>query len=212
MTLSELKKEDYLGLVWHFALLAACLALVGAVFYGVSTLDAAASRELNVARGGLSNAQASLDQIEQEEVTISTFVEPYLAIADGAVSGTDRLDMQETFAQIRSRFSLFPIKLDIQQQSIYTLPYAPEIARPGGPVNLLISKIDTSVPLLHENDLANYLEALVAAPSLVFPTRCTLTTSTRDRQAFLRLGQHLQASCSFLWYSFQVLDMDGAPL
>jgi len=212
MTLSEFRKEDYLGLVWYFALLAVCLALVGVIYYGVSTLDATATRELNVARGDLSNAQASLEQIQQEEVAISSYIAPYLALADGAASGTDRLEMQETFAQIRSRFSLFPINLDIQQESSYTLPYAPEIARPGGPVNLLISKIDTAVPLLHENDLANYLEAVVAAPSLVFPTNCTLTASTRDRQAFLRLGQHLQASCSFLWYSFQVLNEDGATL
>jgi len=212
MTLSEFRKEDYLGLAWHFALLVACLVLVGVVFFGVSTLDATATRALNVARGGLNSAQASLEQIEQEEVAITAFIDPYLALADGAASGTDRLEMQETFAQIRSRFSLFPVKLDIQQESSYTLPYAPEIARPGGPVNLLISKIDTAVPLLHENDLANYLAALVAAPSLVFPTRCTLTSTTRDRQALLRLGQHLQASCSFLWYSFQVLNEDGATL
>lgn len=210
MTLSELKKEDYLSLVWHFVLLAVCMALVGGFFYGVSTLDASATRELNIARGDLNNAEASLEQIEQEESTITTYIEPYLAIAEGAVSGTDRLDMQETFAQIRSRFSLFPIQLDIQQESSYTLPYAPGIAQPGGPVNLLISKIDTSLPLLHENDLANYLQALVDAPSLVLPTQCILTSSTRDRQAFLRLGQHLRSDCSFLWYNFQVLAENGA--
>lgn len=209
MTFSELKKEDYLSLTWHFVLLAVCVALVGGFFYGVSTLDAAATRELNIARGDLNNAEASLEQIEQEETTISTYIEPYLAIAEGAMSGADRLDMQETFAQIRSRFSLFPIQLDIREQSSYVLPYAPEIAQPGGPVNLLISKIDTELPLLHENDLANYLDALLAAPSLVVPTECTLTSSTRNRQAFLRLGQHLRSNCAFVWYSFQILDENG---
>lgn len=209
MTLSELKKEDYLGLLWHFVLLAVCMALVGSFFYGVTALDTAASRELNIARSELSNAQALLEQIEQDETTITAYVEPYLAIAGGTVAGTDRLDMQETFAQIRSRYSLFPIQLDIAEESTYVLPYAPEIAQPGGPVNLLISKIATDLPLLHENDLANYLDALVAAPSLVLPTQCTLTSSTRERQAFLRLGQHLRSSCSFVWYSFQLADENG---
>jgi uncharacterized protein YpmS len=209
MTLSELTKEDYLSLIWHFLLLAVCVLLVGAFFYGVSALDTAASRELNVARGDLSNAQASLEQIEEEETTITTYIEPYLAIAEGAVAGTDRLDMQETFAQIRSRYSLFPIQLDIAEESSYLLPYAPEIAQPGGPVNLMISKISTGLPLLHENDLANYLDALVAAPSLVVPMQCTLTSSTRDSRALLRLGQHLRSSCSFAWYSFQVAGENG---
>lgn len=209
MTLSELTKEDYLSLLWHFLLLAVCVVLVGAFFYGVSALDTAASRELNVARGDLSNAQASLEQIEEEEATITSYIEPYLAIAEGAVGGTDRLDMQETFAQIRSRYSLFPIQLDIAEESSYLLPYAPEIAQPGGPVNLMISKITTGLPLLHENDLSNYLDALVAAPSLVVPTQCTLTSSTRDSRALLRLGQHLRSSCSFVWYSFQVPDESG---
>lgn len=210
MTLSELKQEDYLSLVWHFLLLSVCVALVGGFFYGVNTLDTAASRELNVARGDLSNAQASLDQIEQEETTITAYIEPYLAIAEGAVARTDRLDMQETFAQIRSRYSLFPVQLAIAEESSYLLPYAPEIAQPGGPVQLLINKISTNLPLLHENDLSNYLTALVDEPSLVVPTQCKLTANTRDRRAFLRLGQHLHSDCSFIWYRFQVADTDGA--
>lgn len=212
MTLSELRKDDYLGLSLHFVLLAVCTLLVGGMFYGVSLLDANATRQLNIARGEMSSAQTALDQIAQEEATISTYIAPYLAIEAEVASGVDRLDMQETFAQIRSRYSLFPIQLNIQQQSSYTLPYAPEIAQPGQPVQLLITGIDTTLPLLHENDLANYIDALLGAPSLIVPTSCSMTTSTRDRESFLRLGQHLNAACSFLWYNFRVLDANGAPL
>jgi hypothetical protein len=210
MTLSELRKEDYLGLSLHFVLLGLAITLVGGMFYGVGLLDSDATRQLNIARAELNSAQTALDQIEQEESTIAAYIAPYKAIEAGVVSGGDRLDMQETFAQIRARYSLFPIQLNLQQESHYTLPYDPAIAQPGQPVDLLISKIDTTLPLLHENDLANYLDALVAAPTLIVPTKCTVTNSTRERSALLRLGQHLTSACSFLWFKFSVPLAAGA--
>jgi hypothetical protein len=210
MTLTELRKEDYRTLTLHFILLALCIVAAGAMFYGVGQLDAEASRELNVARGDMSQAQAALDQIEQEELTIASYIEPYRNIEAQVASGADRLDMQETFAQIRSLYSLFPIQLSIHQQRNYLIPYAPEIARPGAPVNLLITEIDTTLPLLHENDLANYLASLLDSNALILPTACSLTSSTRDRQALLRLGQHQSVDCSFRWYNFEVMAATGA--
>ncbi len=209
MTLTELRREDYLGLSLHFVLLAVSILLVGGMFYGVGLLDTTATRQLNVARGELSSAEATLQQIAQEEQVITSYLEPYRAIEAGAVSGANRLDMQESFAEVRTRYSLFPIQLNIQQEVRYTLPYAPEIAQPGGPVDLLITQIDTSLPLLHENDLAHYLDALIGASTLLLPTECTLTRTTQNPQELLRLGQHLNASCSFLWYKFQLATANG---
>ena len=87
--------------------------------------------------------------------------------------------------------------------------YAADIAKPGGPVDLLITDIDTSLPLLHENDLAHYIDALISAPGLIVPTQCSLSGGSRDPQALLRLGQHFNASCSFLWYKFDVASPAG---
>lgn len=211
MNLSELKKDDYLGLVWHFVLLAVCVVAVGGAFYLVYTLDTQANYQLNIARGEMSNAQAALDQIEQEEATIGVNLAPYRRLAaDGVIAAPDRLDMQENFARIQAEHALLPIQLDISAQASFMLPYPAEIARPGGPVNLLINKIDASLPLLHEGDLSNFLAALLDAPSLIVPTHCTLATRTRDSSAYLRLGQHQYADCSFVWYNFQVQPAQGA--
>ena len=205
MRLSELKNEDYRSLLWHFVLLAGCVALVGAAFFLAGELKMEASRQLTIASSERNNAQAALDQIEQEEAAITENIEAYRRLAAGQIVGpADRLEMQEHFAQIRSRFSLFPIRLEIDQESSYTLPYDPGIAQPGGPVNLMINKLDTALPLLHENDLANYLDALLATPALLVPIRCSITTNTRDNSAYLRLGQHQQSTCSFQWYNFNV--------
>jgi hypothetical protein len=211
MTLSELRKEDYLGLSLHFVLLVLCLLLAGGMFYGVNLLDTQATRQLNLARGEFNNAQASLDQIEQEEQIIRDYLAPYRSIEAAAVNGSDRLDMQEEFAQIRARYSLFPIQLSMAQEVRYTLPYPAGIAQPGAPVDLLITRLDSSLPLLHENDLAQYLEALVAGPSLLLPTNCRLDSRARDPQTLLRLGQHLNANCSFVWYKFQPASAGGRP-
>lgn len=209
MTLSELRKEDYLGLSLHFVLLAVCLLLVGGMFYGVSVLDTQATRQLNIARGELNSAQAALDQIEQEEAVISDYLGPFRDIEAGAISGVNRLDMQENFARIRATYALFPIQLEIQQEVRYTLPYAAGIAQPGGPVELLITNITTSLPLLHENDLAHYIDALISGPGLILPVACSLSGGNRDQQALLRLGQHFSTNCAFIWYKFDVANASG---
>lgn len=210
MNLSEFKREDYLHLKWHMVLLAICIAVIGALFFFINKLNFDATRQLNIARGDMSSAQTALDQIEQEEATINEYIGRYRDIdAAGIVASGDRLGMQEKFAQIRAQYSLFPIQLDISGQSLFILPYDPAIAQPGQPVALQTSAIKTSIPLLHENDLSNFLNSLLSGPELLVTESCSIESGSRDSRDFLRLGQHMNASCSFNWYTFAVQASNG---
>jgi hypothetical protein len=205
MTISEFKKDDYLRLKWHMVLLTVCIVAIGAMFFFINKLNIDANRQLNIARGDMNSAQTALDQIEEEETTINEYIGRYLEIdAAGIVGPGDRLNMQEKFAQIRAQFSLFPIQLDIGSQTSFVLPYDPAIAKPGQPVTLQKSIIETSLPLLHENDLSNFLDALLNDTDLLLAESCSIKSSNRESRDFLRLGQHMNASCTFDWYTFAV--------
>jgi hypothetical protein len=205
MNSSEFTKEDYLKLKWHFVLLLLCIAMVGASFYWINTMSTEAGTQLNRARSDMNTAQAALEQIEQEEAAIAEYIGRFEMIAaSGMVQTGDRLAMQENFANIRSDFSLFPIQLNIGGQSSFVLPYDPLVIRPGKEVTLQTSVIQTTVPLLHEDDLARLLARLRDGPELLLAEKCEIASNTRNRGDLLRLGQHMNASCTFRWYTFAI--------
>lgn len=207
MTLSELTREDYLSLKWHFMLLLLCLGLVVTAFLYSSQLQVEAARQLNIARSDMNSAQNQLDQAAAEGETVATYLERYAALsANGVSQGSDRLAMQERFTQLRSRYNLFPIQLQIGSQSAYTLPESGAGSGRGTQVRLLTSEVQTSLPLLHEGDLANLLAAIQEAPDLLLARDCSLSAGNRTARDYLQLDQHQDASCTFLWYTFEVVE------
>ena len=202
MTLSELTRDDYLGLKWHFVLLLACVALVAGAFVFINGLQNDANRQLNIARSDLNSAQNQLDQAAAERATIGTYLARYADIAAaGVMQAGDRLAMQERFSRIRARFNLNPIQLQIGSQSAFAVPQDNPVAGNTGGLRLLTSEIRASLPLLHEGDLANLLTTLQQGADLVVARDCTLSANGVARD-FLHLGQHMNADCSFLWYTF----------
>lgn len=204
MTLSELTREDYLGLKWHFVMLLLGLGLVVAAFVYTGGLRDEAQRQLNFARSDLNRAQSQLDQATEEENTIGNYLLRYNTLAaSGSVASGDRLAMQERFTQIRARHNLFPIQLQIGTQSTFTLP---ESASFNAPVQLLTSSIQVSLPLLHENDLARLLSDIHEAPDLLLARDCSLRLRNNTDRHSLDLGPHQNASCSFFWFSFEATE------
>lgn len=200
MTLSELTREDYLGLKWHFVLLLLGLCLVVAAFVYTGRLQDDAQRQLGFARSDLNRAQSQLDQATEEGNTIGNYLLRYNTIAaNGSVASGDRLALQERFTEIRARHNLFPIQLQIGTQGAFTLP---ESSTYRTQVQLLTSAVQVSLPLLHEDDLARLLTDIHEAPDLLLPRDCSLRLRNRSDRQSLDLGPHQNASCSFFWFSF----------
>ena len=208
MTLSELKKEDYLSLRWHFVLLLLCLGLPSAAFIFNQQLHREAERQLALARSNLEDARDRLERLERDEALLHEYPVRYREIeAAGLTRPGDRLAMQEQFAQIRSRFNLFPIQLQIGGQTSSALPYNPPSQTPDIPVLLQTSEITASLPLLHEDDFTRLLTSLRTLDDLLLATSCKIQASGQGDPAarsYQQLGQHLHADCSFLWYTFEV--------
>lgn len=213
MSISEFKSEDYLRLKWHLVFLVFCIALVVGVFIGVNKYESDANRELNIVRADMNSAQTVVDQIEQEEATITEYIGRYQDIKNnGLVAAKDRIQLLETVAQIRARYNLFPIQMETLGLPPFTLPYDTSVYQSGEPVYLETSPLEISLPLLHEDDLVNFLNSLLGGNELIVPVSCNMSSPNRDSREYLRLGQHISTSCTLLWYSFTVMSKNGEPL
>lgn len=196
---------DILMIKWHLLATLLCLAIAAAIYLTVGGMSQQSQRDLRGAQGELSQAQSSVELIEVEDATIREYLDRYRELsAQKVVEAEDRLQFLERMAEIRSEFSLFPISVNIDEQSSHRLTYDPSVRDPAGPVDLRFSNIQVSLPLLHEDDLTRLLTALDTSPGLYQVQSCSLTLRNRAATSFVSLGQHFQAACSLVRYSFDL--------
>lgn len=207
--MSEFTRSDYLRIKWPFIALLGSIALGVGIFAGLRLLDQRATADLRSARQDFDDAQERVDKIALEEATIRANMDEYRLIeASGAVRNEDRLQMDEYFARLRSDYNLFPITVTKSSQRSLVLEYGAidgeRVPEPGRPIVLGISDIGFSLPLLHENDLAELLDGLLLQSELLQPRSCLLSANAGGNRNYLRLGQHFTASCMLEWYHFRI--------
>lgn len=203
--LTPFPNEDLLLIKWKIAFFILCLAIVAGIYWGMDALSSQATRNLSIAQGELYSARSSVELIEEEEATIIEYIDRYQDLsAEGIVEPEDRLQFLEKVADIRAEYDLFPIALNIEQQVGIRLQYDPAETEPGGPIDLKISTVSLSVPLLHEDDLARFLGALLNSDGLYQARECEIGALNSATQSFVFLAQHFSASCELLWYTFDL--------
>jgi hypothetical protein len=203
ITASEFRKEEYWLIKWPLVSLVLSLCLCGGLFVALSSLDSTATADLRRARDDLDLARQSVGKIEEEEATIIEYTGRYQQmVQEGVIADEDRLQLQETIAELRNEFSLFPVVFNIETQTSLALQYDPARGEPGRPIALRTSLVDVGLPLLHEDDLARLLHALIEAPGMLQPLRCSLSLKNSGTDSFINLAQHFDAACTLQWYTF----------
>lgn len=206
MTLfSLLKKEDYLMIKWQivFAVIATLVAI--GIYFGIDYFDTRSLRNLRIAQSDFDNARSRVELIEEEEATIIEYIGRYQMLnADGVVQEEDRLQMLERVADIRAENNLFPVSLNISEQTSLRLNYPQGLREPGEPIALRSSIIGLDLPLLHEVDLLRLLDGILDSPGLFQTRSCSISQTNTDLTTFLILSQHFEANCEILWYTFDL--------
>ena len=215
--MSELTRSDYLRIKWPILALLVSIAFAGTLFAGLRALDERAARDLRTARSAFDNAQEKVDDIAEEEASIRANIVQFQQIAkDHLIEGEDRLQMREHFALLRSMYALFPISLQIGEQTVIPIQYGEldgkKVDDPGRPISLEVSNISFSLPLLHENDFVNLMNYMMAQPELLQPLSCDLKSTDGREPNYLRLSQHFNASCLMTWYTFHIDDSAAAEV
>tara|TARA_R110000772_G_scaffold29023_8_gene72849 strand:+ start:251 stop:895 length:645 start_codon:yes stop_codon:yes gene_type:complete len=202
---SLFNKQDYFALKWKILTALLCLSIAVAIYLIANFINEDMNRAVNIARSELQNARTSVDQIELEEATIIEYIERYQDLEiEGIVNDEDRLLFLELITEIRENYDLFPISINIGEQSTLRLLYDPAEREPGGPINLNATELEISLPLLHENDLTRLLDALLSSPGLFLTRECSIKLLNPAITNFIVLGQHQTATCDLLWFTFDI--------
>lgn len=198
-------KQDILSLKWMILLIILSLVFAGGIYYSADLMSSDMANSLRRARSDLQNARTNIDQIEQEEATIIEYIGRYQTLSDdGIVEPEDRLQLIERFTEIRDENDLFPIVVNIGEQKSLRLFYDQTEQDPGGPVDINVTNVEMRLPLLHEGDMIRLLDSILATPGLYFPQECTVRLRNPSQTNFIVLGQHQEADCNLLWFTFNV--------
>lgn len=203
---SSSQHQDRILLKWPVLLLVLGI-LVSAVWCGgVYQFRESNNRALQVARTNRIQMETSVRQIEDEAKTVRGFIDRYRKLTtDGLINDEDRLELVETVGRIRAKHKLYPVQIDIEQQAILPLGQDGGQENSGNGISLRASRIQISMPLLHEEDLSRLLDELHEMKRGIFVAETcfvkrTDSDSGNDRPV---LHENLIASCKILWLTLK---------
>jgi hypothetical protein len=142
------------------------------------------------------DASGRLARATEEEREISLNILQYRRLANRGIIGDEhRLDWIERLASIKSSRRLFDIHYEITPQ------HRLDNTTTSGPA-IMVSKMDITLPLLHEGDLFNLLDDLRATPRGYFQVKkCSIARSApTDRKL---LAPTLTASCELDFFTIR---------
>ncbi len=178
--------------------IAVCLALVLA---GAAALAASlhvvdkARKESGAVRLARVAAQEKVAKATEEEREIrENLVHYQQLLARGIIGEEKRLDWVDNIAQIRAQRKLFEIGYDIDVQKPLTT--YPGVASAAG-VQFMTSRMKVDMPLLHEEDLLNFLSDLqTAGKAYVSVRKCSVDRTDRGAPPTGRgMAPRLHSSC-----------------
>ena len=197
-------KEDLAWLKWWLVLLAISLSIaIGG--YWASLYYRGEMRQLEF--GTRSNFDAILQEVtqieESEQIIVNNIDRFNSLVANRLLDEEDRVSLLEDVRRIRDNLRLFPIDVEIREQTSHLLDYEEGMEFPEEFISIRSSTVMVRLPLLHEEDLTRFLNAFLNAGRLMVTTSCTITASSVDPAEALDLIAHQIANCDFIWYTFR---------
>ncbi len=175
------------------------------LWYGTEFVRQQALASATLAQGVYEQTSTSVTQIAQEEETIIRYIGRYREMmAEGVVGDPDRLLLLEEIGRLRESLKLYSLAVSMSEQIATRLEYDPYDPVPGEPVDLLSTALTIGLPLLHEEDLTRLVSHLLDSGDLLLPKNCEMRADGGIEPDFRRVGEHLSASCTLIWYSFDL--------
>ena len=197
-------REDLAWLKWWLVLLTISLAIaIGG--YWTSLYYRTEIRQLEF--GTRSNFEVIIQEVTQiedsEQIIVENIDRFNSMVANRLLDEEDRVSLLEDVRRIRDNFRLFPIDVEIREQTSHLLDYEEGVEFPEEFISIRSSTVKVRIPLLHEEDLTRFLGSFLNAGRLMVTTSCTITSSSVDPAAALEIIAHQVASCDFIWYTFR---------
>lgn len=197
-------KNDILWLRWPVSLLGVVVAASLGLFASASMFRNEMQRDEFNALSDFDMISGQVAEIEQAESIITDNFGRYeTMLANGVMREEDRVQLLEDITSIRQRHMLFPINVEIGEESRLFIPYPEEVDFPDEQITLRESQVRVSYALLHEEDLTRFLAEFLDGERLMVPTRCSMAAALESEEMALEIVQHQLANCEFNWYTFR---------
>lgn len=175
------------------------------IYFIVEHFESKSIVALSTAQVNYEQARFQEDRVEEEEASIIEYIDRYQQLSiDGVIGAADRLQFNETVAEIREQNNLFPVSVTIGKQNRLALKYNPEVNEPGSAIELNSSSVKLSLSLLHEQDLGRLLRGIFESPGLFQAKECRVNLQNELDNDFTSLDRHIAATCTIYWYTFNL--------
>jgi hypothetical protein len=177
--------------------IALCLVLIAAGAAALASVENArerAEKEQLTVRTAKLAAQDRVSKATDEEREIRENLAQFQRLVEWGIIGEEkRLDWVESIAQIRQQRKLFKVNYDLEAQKVLDYPGV----MPAGNVEFMASRLKVDIPLLHENDLLNFLTDLQnAGKAYVSARKCVIERTERETPPGGRgMAPRLKADC-----------------
>jgi hypothetical protein len=187
--------EDLKRLRLPLVIAVVLIAISAGVVMAVQKWTEQARREQAEAQAALAESRGRLARAREEESEIKRSLQQYRElVARGIVGDENRLEWIERINAIRLAHKLYDIRAEISEQK--------KLDNPAVGPDIMVSRMDISMPLLHEDDLFKLLTDLRASSRGYFQVKtCNLDRGPPvDRRA---LAPTLTATCELDFYTIR---------
>ncbi len=188
-------REDIKRLRVPLVIAAVLLAIGAAAVAGMQKWTEQARREQAEAQALVADSRAKLARAREEEQEIKRSLQQYRELlARGIVGDENRLEWIERINAIRLAHKLYDIRAEISEQK--------KLDNPATGPDIMVSRMDISLPLLHEDDLFQLLDGMRAGGHGYFQVKsCNLDRGLPvDRRV---LAPTLNSTCALNFYTIR---------
>lgn len=197
-------RDDLTWLKWWLILLVLCFTVAIGGYWAALYYRSDMQRLEMGTRTNFEVITQEVTQIEESERIIVENIDRYNAlVSNRLLDEEDRVSLLEDIRRIRNRFRLFPIDVEVREQSSRVLDYPEGVEDAEEQIAVRATPVVLRIPLLHEEDLTRFLGAFLNAGRLMVTTTCGITASATDSAERLDIVQQQMASCEFIWYTFR---------
>ncbi len=195
---------DIQALKWPLLLFVFVTAATVAFYFGAQSYWDNILRQESNSYSDLNYISSQVSAIEDaERIFIENIDRFNVMVSNGVLNQEDRVALLAEIGRIRNEYKLFPLSVSISEQESRMLAFPESEEAPLEQMSLRGSRVQLSLPLLHEEDLTRFLADVLAPQRMLIVNRCEINKLDVAEDAMFTIVPHQQASCELYWYTLQ---------
>ncbi len=197
-------QADIKALKWSLGFLLLAIAATGGIYFSTQYFWNDILRQESNVYNQLNYVSSQVSAIEEAETIFVNNIDRFnQMVKSGVLDEEDRVGLLEEFGQIRDKYRLFPMSVSVSEQEKRMLQYPETVENPEEEMSLRSSRLQVSLPLLHEEDLTRFLTEILQPERMLVNNHCEINQLVVSEEDILTLVPHQRAVCEIVWYTLQ---------